>query len=37
MKYKVIVNEDVEERVEIYVKRRNSLVDQIEQICKNDE
>ena len=37
MKYKTIIKEDIEERVEIYAKSRTKLIEQIESLCENDE
>ena len=37
MKYKTTINDNIDERIEIYVKNRTDLVNQIEELCDNDE
>jgi DNA-binding LytR/AlgR family response regulator len=37
MKFKTIIKEDIEERVEIYAKSRTKLIEQIESLCENDK
>ena len=36
MKYKTIINIDIDERMEIYVKSKTELANQIESLCEMD-